>query len=361
MTHDHQDSLNQPPSPADFRFDLPPELIAQVPLAERAASRLLHVPGDSAALAELTFARIGELLRPNDLLVLNDTRVIPARLFGRKASGGKVEMLLERIFEAEVALVQLRSSRAPTQGSELLFEGGSSAVVEGRQGNFFVLRFSGAVQPLLEQHGHMPLPPYIERGDDQADRERYQTVYSREPGAVAAPTAGLHFDSNLLARLAEQGVRQTAITLHVGAGTFLPLRDEQLQAGRLHRERIEVPPATCVAIAEARAAGGRVIAVGTTVTRALESAAQEAHGAGSVPQPYSGETDIFIYPGYAFRVVDAMITNFHLPESSLLMLVAAFRGREAILAAYRHAVAERFRFFSYGDAMFLEKSAQVNG
>lgn len=357
MTHDPEDAAMQAPNPADYSFELPGQLIAQAPLADRAASRLLHVAGDSDAYAEYTFAQVSELLQPNDLLVLNDTRVIPARLFGHKDSGGKIELLLERILEPDRALVQLRSSRSPLQGASLHFADGATARVEGRQDNFFVLRFSCAVQPLLEQHGHMPLPPYIERADDAADRERYQTVYSREPGAVAAPTAGLHFDTGLLARLAEQGVRQASITLHVGAGTFLPLRDEQLQSGRLHSERIDVPAATCAAVNETRAAGGRVVAVGTTVTRALESAAQQ----GLPLQVCGGETDIFIYPGYEFRVVDAMITNFHLPESSLLMLVAAFRGREAILAAYRHAVAQRFRFFSYGDAMFLEKGSQEKG
>lgn len=347
MTHDPLTNLNL----ADYGFDLPPELIAQTPLAERAASRLLHVPA-SGDYGEYAFANVGELLQPNDLLVLNDTRVIPARLFGQKASGGKVEMLLERILEPDLALVQLRSSRSPAVGSELTFEGGASATVEGRRDNFFLLRFAGDVQSLLEQHGHMPLPPYIERDDAAADRERYQTVFAKQPGAVAAPTAGLHFDESLLGKLAEQGIRQAKITLHVGAGTFLPLRDEQLRSGRLHSERIEVSADVCAAISETRAAGGRVVAVGTTVVRALESAA----AAGGL-RPFSGETDIFIYPGYRFRVVDAMITNFHLPESSLLMLVSAFRGREAILAAYRYAVQQRFRFFSYGDAMFLEKNA----
>ena len=350
MTHDPT-----APQPADYHFDLPADLIAQQPLAERAASRLLHVPRTGSSYQEYRFADVGNLLHPGDLLVLNDTRVIPARLFGQKATGGQVEMLLERILESDLALVQLRSSRSPAEGSALSFEGGITATVEGRQENFFLLRFAGDIQSLLQQHGHMPLPPYIERTDEAADRERYQTVYAREPGAVAAPTAGLHFDAELLAQLAEQGVRQASITLHVGAGTFLPLRDEQLQSGRLHSERIEVSEAVCGAIRETRAAGGRVIAVGTTVTRALEATAADG-----LPEPFSGETDMFIYPGYAFRVVDAMITNFHLPESSLLMLVSAFRGREAMLAAYRYAVEHRFRFFSYGDAMFLEKNAEVS-
>jgi len=341
------------PDPADFDFELPTALIAQMPLAERDASRLLHVAAAGEVYRELAFAQVGELLRPGDLLVLNDTRVIPARLFGRKASGGKVEMLLERILDHDLALVQLRSSRSPGAGSTLTFEGGATAVVEGRQAQFFLLRFAADVQAILEQHGHMPLPPYIERADIAADRERYQTVYAQNPGAVAAPTAGLHFDRELLQALRQQGAEQASITLHVGAGTFLPLRDEQLRSGRLHSERIEVSESTCAAIAKTRAAGGRVVAVGTTVTRALEAAGQS----GTV-QPFHGETDIFIYPGYEFRVVDAMITNFHLPRSSLMMLVSAFSGREPILAAYRYAVAQRFRFFSFGDAMFLEKKSE---
>ncbi|MBT8422688.1 MAG: tRNA preQ1(34) S-adenosylmethionine ribosyltransferase-isomerase QueA [Gammaproteobacteria bacterium] len=351
MTHDPTT-----PRPADFDFDLPAELIAQEPLPERATSRLLHVPGTGSDYREYNFADVGKLLRPGDLLVLNDTRVIPARLFGQKATGGRVEMLLERILDTDQAQVQLRSSRSPAVGSVLNFEGGASATVQGRQGSFFRLRFDDDVQSLLEQHGHMPLPPYIAREDEAADRERYQTVYAREPGAVAAPTAGLHFSEPLLQGLQGSGIRQAVVTLHVGAGTFLPLRDEQLQSGRLHSERIEVSDAVCSAIRETRSGGGRVVAVGTTVTRALEAAAAD----GEI-QPCTGETDIFIYPGYEFRVVDAMITNFHLPQSSLLMLVAAFRGREAMLSVYRHAIAERFRFFSYGDAMFIEKPAAENG
>ena len=350
MTSPPTPSVALKPSPADFDFELPPELIAQAPLAERTASRLLCVPGNSLDFSEQVFNAVGDLLHAGDLLVTNNTRVIPARLFGRKASGGKVEMLLERILEPDLALVQLRSSRSPAQGAELIFEPDLGATVVGRQANFFLLRFATDVKELLEEHGHIPLPPYILREDVPEDRTRYQTVFARNSGAVAAPTAGLHFDAPLLRQFAAQGVAQTTITLHVGAGTFLPLREEQLDSGKLHAERFEVSAAACDAIRQAREGGGRIIAVGTTVVRALESAA-----AGGELSPYSGETDIFIYPGYDFKVVDAMITNFHLPESSLLMLVAAFRGKEAVLAAYRHAVAERFRFFSYGDAMFVEK------
>ncbi|MGI9290921.1 MAG: tRNA preQ1(34) S-adenosylmethionine ribosyltransferase-isomerase QueA [Gammaproteobacteria bacterium] len=341
------------PDPKDFSYELPEELIAQTPLAERAASRLLHVPA-AGALDELTFNLIGQVLRPGDLLVMNDTRVIPGRLFGRKASGGKVEMLLERIIESDLALVQLRSSRSPTEGSQLSFEGGAQATVEGRQENFFLLRFDQPLEPLLNEHGHVPLPPYIDRTDDADDRGRYQTVFARKPGAVAAPTAGLHFSKDLLSELRGNGVNTVRITLHVGAGTFLPLREEQLASGKLHAERIQVDSDVCAAVAKTRAAGGRVIAVGTTVVRALESAAVSGE-----LQPFEGETDIFIWPGYDFRVIDAMITNFHLPESSLLMLVCAFHGTEKMLAAYRYAVEHKYRFFSYGDAMFLEHGGEL--
>lgn len=346
------DTPLQSVAPADFDFELPAGLIAQSPAPQRTSSRLLHLPGDSEGCVELEFGRVGELLSAGDLLVVNDTRVIPARLFGRKTSGGRVEMLLERILEPRLALAQLRSSRSPATGSELEFDGGK-AQVAGRRGNFFLLRFSVDVLELLNTHGHVPLPPYIDRDDQADDFERYQTVYAAKPGAVAAPTAGLHFDNALLQELALQGVRQASITLHVGAGTFLPLREEQLQSGRLHAERIVVDGAVCDAVNATKAAGGRVVAVGTTVTRALEAAA----GAGNL-QPFDGETDLFIRPGYDFKVVDALITNFHLPQSSLLMLVSAFRGREVVLNAYRFAVANKFRFFSYGDAMFIDKPGE---
>ena len=336
---------------ADFSYDLPAELIAQAPLASRSASRLLHVPATCSNYAEYEFAELGHLLKPQDLLVVNNTRVIPARLFGRKQTGGKVEMLLERVLDARTALVQLKASRAPQNGAELIFDPNCKAVVAGREGRFFRLNFGTDIEPILEQHGHVPLPPYISRSDEPMDHDRYQTVFAADSGAVAAPTAGLHFDAELLADLSERGIQQTAITLHVGAGTFLPLDQEQLDSGRLHAERVSVGQDTCDAIARARSRGGRVIAVGTTVVRGLEAAAADAN-----LRAFDGETDIFIQPGYRFRVVDAMITNFHLPESSLLMLVAAFAGRERILNAYQFAVEQRFRFFSYGDAMFLERA-----
>jgi S-adenosylmethionine:tRNA ribosyltransferase-isomerase len=338
--------------PADFEYDLPPELIAQQPLAERSASRLLHVRADSDAFSEYRFADLPGLLEPNDLLVLNNTRVLPGRLFGKKLSGGQIEMLLERVLESRLALVQLRANRAPAIGSRLIFEPDIEAEVEGREGRFYRLRFGKDIEPLLAAHGHVPLPPYIDRADIAADRERYQTVYARNPGAVAAPTAGLHFDEALLGQLAAKGIRTASLTLHVGAGTFLPLEDEQLEKGELHAEKIVVDQSVCAAVEQTRSQGGRIVAVGTTVVRALESAARDGMLA-----PFAGETQIFIRPGYRFQIVDAMITNFHLPQSSLLMLVSAFRGRETILAAYRHAVAERFRFFSYGDAMLLEHVA----
>jgi S-adenosylmethionine:tRNA ribosyltransferase-isomerase len=355
--------------PTDFNYDLPAKLIAQAPLATRDASRLLYVPA-AGEYQEYQFRQVSQLLQPGDLLVFNDTRVIPGRLFGRKASGGKVEMLLERILEPTLARVQLRSSRSPGEGSQLIFEPGIKAVVEGREGAFFLLRFAAELQPVLEEHGHVPLPPYINRADQAEDRERYQTVFAREPGAVAAPTAGLHFNDELLADIESKGVELARLTLHVGAGTFLPLRAEQIKAGRLHRERITVSEEVCAAVSRTRERGGRVIAVGTTVVRALESVAlksfsQEASSRESSRKEgglsaYSGETDIFIQPGYKFAVVDAMITNFHLPESSLLMLVSAFHGTAEVLAAYRYAVAQKFRFFSYGDAMFLERNDAKN-
>jgi len=331
----------------EFAYDLPPDLIAQAPLAERTGSRLLHVHPDGWP-EDLRIPNIVDLLQEGDLLVVNDTRVIPARLFGRKATGGKVEMLLERMVGERTARVQLRSSRSPGIGTDLTFDGGAQATVANRDGTFFILEFAEPLEPVLECHGHMPLPPYIERPDDAVDRERYQTVFSREPGAVAAPTAALHFDGALLGRLRDKGVGIETVTLHVGAGTFAPLRTEQLESGRLHAERIEVTEPVCVAAERAHAAGHRVVALGTTTMRALESAALET---GSLA-PFSGETTLFIRPGFDFRVVDALLTNFHLPESSLLMLVCAFAGTQSILAAYAHAVRHRYRFFSYGDAMF---------
>ena len=340
----------------DFAYDLPPELIAQQPPAQRGDSRLLILDSASGALCDRRFRELPELLRPGDLLVFNDTRVIPARLFGHKASGGRLELLIERLLDERRALVQLNVSKSPKPGGALQFDAGFTATVLGRHGDLFEIGLDGD-EPwltLLERHGQTPLPPYIHRAPTPADRERYQTVYARQPGAVAAPTAGLHFDQNLLDQLAAMGVAQAFITLHVGAGTFQPVRVERIAEHTMHSEWIEVGAETCAQIATARARGGRVIAVGTTATRALETAAQT----GAI-RPWRGETRIFIYPGYRFHAVDALITNFHLPESTLLMLVAAFAGRAATLNAYRHAVAQRYRFFSYGDAMLITRRTEA--
>jgi len=340
----------------DFNYQLPEALIAQRPLPERSASRLLALNGESGAVADLQFADIVDLIEPNDLLIFNNTRVIPARLFGTKASGGKVEVLIERVVDDHRALAHVRASKSPKPGGRLLLEGELDVEVVGRQGELFELRFDGE-RPLLElldRHGRMPLPPYIERDVESSDLSRYQTVYAERPGAVAAPTAGLHFDQPLLARLDEKGVERGYITLHVGAGTFQPVRADRLEEHQMHSEYIEVPDALCQRIAACRKRGGRVVAVGTTVVRALESAAQ----AGEL-HPYMGETAIFIYPGYRFRVIDALITNFHLPESTLLMLVSALSGYEHVMAAYRHAVEREYRFFSYGDVMFCTPQAAV--
>jgi len=337
--------------PEDFSYELPLELVAQQPLAERSASRLLNLRGDGVP-EDLVFPDLAGLLRPGDLLVVNDTRVIPARLLGAKRSGGRVEMLVERVLGEHLALVQLRASHAPRPGSWLDFGADAARVCERRE-PFFVLEFSAPVMAVLERSGHVPLPPYIRRPDAAADQQRYQTVFAREAGAVAAPTAGLHFDNAMLERLAARRVGLASVTLHVGAGTFAPLRPVQLATGRLHAERLEVMPAAVSAIGSARAAGGRIVAVGTTVVRALETAARAGQLA-----PHAGETDLFIVPGYRFQIVDALLTNFHLPQSSLLMLVCAFGGTGPVLAAYRHAVLKRYRFFSYGDAMFLERQQQ---
>jgi len=335
--------------PSDFHFHLPPELIAQQPLAKRSDSRLLQLA--EGAPQDLSFTDLPGLLRAGDLVVLNDTRVIPARLFGRKSTGGQIEVLLERILDERSALVQMRASKSPKPGATLLFENGVTAELLRREGSFYVLQFSELALAVFNEQGHMPLPPYIDRSDTAADAERYQTVFSNEPGAVAAPTAGLHFDAALLDALAKRGIETAQVTLHVGAGTFQPVRQEQIDAGQLHSERVRVDAELCAKVAATRQRGGRVIAVGTTVVRCLETAA----AAGEL-KPFSGETRLFIQAGYSFQVVDAMITNFHLPESSLLMLVCAFAGQANVLAAYDHAVKQGYRFFSYGDAMFLERN-----
>ena len=329
----------------DFDYELPEELIARYPAAERTASRLLHVGN---GLHDRVFAELPQLLNPGDLLVFNDTRVIKARLLAKKETGGKAEILIERVTSGECALAHVRTSKSPKPGSRLLLSNGVEAKVVGRAGEFFELEFSKSVLPLLDAQGEVPLPPYLERDADAADVERYQTVYAKDPGAVAAPTAGLHFDDDLLAETLAAGAKHAWVTLHVGAGTFQNLRAEHIEENRLHSERVQVSVECCEAVREARRNGGRVIAVGTTSVRSLECAS----ASGEI-EPFDGETDMFILPGYEFRSVDAMITNFHLPQSSLLMLVSAFAGRERILHAYAHAVREKYRFFSYGDAMFL--------
>ena len=343
--------MQKPYTLDDFDYDLPPELIAQMPAAERTASRLLHVDGER--LADLRFADLASLLDARDLLVFNDTRVIPARLRGRKSTGGEVEMLVERITGPASAIVQLKASHSPRVGAAIELALGARAIVLERRERFFTLRFEGAgdLDRWLEAHGEVPLPPYIAHAPDARDAERYQTVYARHRGAVAAPTAGLHFDAPMLAALARQGVRQAFVTLHVGAGTFQPVQTRDLSAHRMHAEVYAIPPATVAALAQTKARSGRVVAVGTTSLRALEAAAD----AGGTVRAGAAETSLFITPGYRFRVVDRLLTNFHLPKSTLLMLVSAFAGFEAIRHAYAHAIAHRYRFMSYGDAMLLER------
>jgi S-adenosylmethionine:tRNA ribosyltransferase-isomerase len=328
---------------SEFDYALPDELVAQRPPPERTASRLLHLDAASGRLQDLAFADLPSLLGKRDALVLNDTRVIKARLAGKKASGGRIELFVERVTGPREALALVRSSRAPRAGAELLVGDGVRVTVLGRDGDLHRVRFAEDVAPLLARCGAVPLPPYITHAPDDADAERYQTVYAERPGAVAAPTAGLHFDRALLERIAAQGVRIARVTLHVGAGTFLPVRVDDVASHRMHKERYEVPPATLQAIA-----GRRVLAVGTTTLRALESAAL----GGAV----AGETDLFVYPGFRFRAVRRLLTNFHLPRSSLLMLAAAFGGLDNIRRAYAHAIARRYRFFSYGDAMLIDRS-----
>jgi S-adenosylmethionine:tRNA ribosyltransferase-isomerase len=338
---------------ADFDFDLPPELIAQHPAAERSGSRLLDATG--AVLVDRVFRELPGLLNAGDLLIFNNTRVIKARLFGTKATGGSVEALVERVLPGtQEVWIHLRASKSPKPGSRVRFADAFDAEVLGRCGpdnGLFHLRFHGDPFALLEAHGHVPLPPYIAHADGEDDVRRYQTVFAKEPGAVAAPTAALHFDEALLARLAERGVATAHVTLHVGAGTFQPVRVEQLADHKMHSEWFEVPPATVDAVAACRARGGRVVAVGTTTLRALESAAR-----GGQLEAGARETDIFITPGFEFRVVDRLVTNFHLPKSTLMMLVSAFAGYERIKALYAHAIAGRYRFFSYGDAMLLSRA-----
>ncbi len=338
---------------SDFDYDLPPHLIAQEALDDRAASRMLLMK-ESGECQDRRFRDLLDLIQPEDLLVFNNTKVLPARLFGQKSTGGQIEVLVERLLNDRRLLAHIRSSKSPKAGARLTLEGAFEAEVVGRQGALFELVFdheSTAVE-LLEAHGHMPLPPYIERADTPADHARYQTVFAQRPGAVAAPTAGLHFDDELMAALKAKGVATAEVTLHVSAGTFQPVRTEDLSEHIMHSEWIDVPESVCNAVEACRKRGGNVIAVGTTTVRSLESAALKG-----TLKPFQGDTDIFITPGYVFQVIDRLITNFHLPKSTLLMLISAFSGYDEIKKAYRHAVEEEYRFFSYGDAMYLSKKS----
>ena len=334
---------------SDFDFELPQELIAQLPLPERSASRLLHVGED--ALADRAFTDLVELLQPGDLLVFNDTRVLKARFFGIKETGGKVEVLVERVLDSLTVHAQVRASKSPQSGSRIRLADAFDVTVGERAGEFYTLTFPSDVFELIEAHGRLPLPPYIEHAADAIDEQRYQTVYAKQPGAVAAPTAGLHFDEPLLARLRAKGVQFAYVTLHVGAGTFQPVRTENLAEHKMHSEWYTISGETVDAVRAAKAAGRSVVAVGTTSMRALESASQTGE-----LQTGSADTALFITPGYAFKTVDRLITNFHLPKSTLLMLVSAFAGYRRMRAAYAHAIERRYRFFSYGDAMLLTKS-----
>jgi S-adenosylmethionine:tRNA ribosyltransferase-isomerase len=346
---------------SDFHFDLPDELIARYPTEERTASRLLKLDGDSGDIQHQRFTDILDWLEPKDLLVFNDTKVLPARLWGMKTSGGRIEILVERVLDSQRVLAHVRSSKSPKPGAELLLttDRHSSNVmakvdVLGRHDALFELGFSAEQDALqvMSSIGHMPLPPYIDREDELADRDRYQTVYGQREGAVAAPTAGLHFSDEFINRCRVKGVKTAFVTLHVGAGTFQPVRVDNITEHKMHAEYIEVSERVCQQVAATRARGGRVVAVGTTSVRSLESASQQG-----CLKPFAGDSEIFIYPGYEFQSVDAMITNFHLPESTLIMLVSAFAGRENVLSAYQQAVTNRYRFFSYGDAMLVEPAA----
>jgi S-adenosylmethionine:tRNA ribosyltransferase-isomerase len=341
---------------ADFHYDLPQQLIALYPPQERGSSRMLCLDPLNDSLRDGSFRDFPGLLNPGDLVVFNDTRVIPARLLGHKQSGGRVEVLVERITGKQQVLAHVRASKTPGPGTRLDFAAGVSATVTGRAGDLFRLEFSGQGSALgvLESQGHVPLPPYIRRGDEAADHERYQTIYASRPGAVAAPTAGLHFDERCLQQLALRGVETARVTLHVGAGTFQPVRCDELEKHVMHHEYFEVGNEVCEQIAATRRRGGRVVAIGTTVVRSLEAASVSG-----TPEPCRGETNLFITPGYRFRCVDALLTNFHLPESTLLMLVAAFGGHARVMDAYRHAIGQGYRFYSYGDAMFLQSRSGV--
>lgn len=347
----------------DFDFELPESLIAKYPASQRSASRMLRLNSISGQVEHGQFTDIVDLLQPGDLLVFNNTRVIPARLYGQKETGGKIEILLERILSDDSALAHVKASKSPKAGATLKLEGGLKATVLGRQDALFHLQFdiettndesdrpSQSLFELLEKHGHMPLPPYIDRPDEDADKERYQTVYNKKPGAVAAPTAGLHFDEQTLAKIAAKGVNTAFVTLHVGAGTFQPVRVDNIEDHHMHQEYAEVPPEVVEQIKQTKANGKRVIAVGTTSVRSLESAAHASKN--NQLEAFFDDTDIFIYPGFKFKVVDCMLTNFHLPQSTLMMLISAFATREYVMDAYQQAIDEKYRFFSYGDAMFI--------
>ncbi|MCL2893427.1 tRNA preQ1(34) S-adenosylmethionine ribosyltransferase-isomerase QueA [Brenneria tiliae] len=343
---------------ADFSFELPESLIAHYPQAQRSGCRLLSLDGPTGKVTHEVFTDLLNKLDAGDLLVFNDTRVIPARLFGRKASGGKLEVLVERVLDERRVLAHVRASKAPKPGTELLLGDDESvrATMAARHDALFELHFDDSrdVLSILNAIGHIPLPPYIDRPDEEADRELYQTVYSQRPGAVAAPTAGLHFDEPMLAALREKGVEMAFVTLHVGAGTFQPVRVESIEDHVMHAEYAEVPQAVVDAVLACKGRGNKVVAVGTTSVRSLESAAQASKDA--LIAPFFGDTRIFIYPGYRYRIIDALVTNFHLPESTLIMLVSAFAGYRHTLSAYRQAVAEQYRFFSYGDAMFITRN-----
>lgn len=342
----------------DFSYELPPGLIALRPCPVRSDSRLLYVDPRTDRITDRRFGEFPDLLRPGDIVVFNNTRVIPARLLGTKESGGRVEVLVERVTAPHGVLAHVRASKSPQPGGRLYLADAFEVEVTGRAGDLFELAFpeDGDVLDLLEAHGHVPLPPYIARPDEAADRERYQTVYADRPGAVAAPTAGLHFDADVLQRLADRGIDSAFVTLHVGAGTFQPVRVDNLDEHVMHHEYYEIDARTCDRITAARQRGGRVVAIGTTVVRTLESASMTGR-----LEPGRGETDLFIRPGYRFRAVDAMLTNFHLPESTLLMLVCAFAGHARIMRAYRHAIVNGYRFFSYGDAMFIAARDEGDG
>lgn len=346
---------------SDFQFDLPDELIARYPMPERSASRLLRLDGNTGDIKQGQFRDVLDLLQPGDLLVFNNTRVIPARMFGQKASGGKLEILVERIIDTHRVLAHVRASKAPKPGTIILLEQGYSAEMVARHDALFELHFAGEtpILDILNQIGHMPLPPYIDRPDESSDKERYQTVYNERPGAVAAPTAGLHFDQPLLDALQQKGIELAFVTLHVGAGTFQPVRVERLEDHQMHSEYAEIPAEVIEKINATRARGGRVVAVGTTSVRSLETAAQASLKAGTPLSPFFGDTSIFIYPGYQYQVVDVLITNFHLPGSTLIMLVSAFAGYQHVMQAYQEAITSGYRFFSYGDAMFITRQTNA--